>query len=70
MLLFHSQNQGYGLVKVVGPNFQKENQGIALPTDSLLHEPINAALLRLDSSGRYDKIYEKCFGTANEEVNP
>ena len=27
--------------------------------------PINAALLRLRSSGRYDEIYEKWFGTTN-----
>jgi len=27
-------------------------------------------LLRLNSSGRYDKIYEKWFGAANNEVNP
>ena len=62
MLLFYSQNQGYGLVRVVGPIFQEENYGIALPTGSPLREPINAALLRLKSSGRYDKIYEKWFG--------
>lgn len=65
MLLFYSQNQGYGLVKVVGPIFHKENYGIALPTDSPLREPINAAMLRLQSSGRNDMIYEKWFGTAN-----
>lgn len=62
VLLFYSQNQGYGLVRVVGPIIQEENYGIALPTESPLREPINAALLRLKSSGRYDKIYEKWFG--------
>jgi len=56
------QNQGYGLVRVVGPIFQEEDYGIALPTGSPLREQINAALLRLKSSGRYDKIYEKWFG--------
>jgi polar amino acid transport system substrate-binding protein len=63
-LLFYSQNQGYGLVRVVGPIFQEENYGIALPTESPLRESINAALLRLKSSGRYDKIHEKWFGPA------
>jgi polar amino acid transport system substrate-binding protein len=62
VLLFYSQNQGYGLVRVVGPIIQEENYGIALPTGSPLREPINTALLRLKSSGRYDKIYEKWFG--------
>jgi polar amino acid transport system substrate-binding protein len=62
VLLFYSHNQGYGLVRVVGPIFQEEDYGIALPTGSPLREQINAALLRLKSSGRYDKIYEKWFG--------
>jgi polar amino acid transport system substrate-binding protein len=63
VLLYYSQNQGYGLVRVVGPVFQEEEYGIALATGSPLREPINAALLRLKSAGRYDKIYEKWFGT-------
>jgi len=70
VLLFYSHNQGYGLVRVVGSIFREKNYGIALPTGSPLREPINAALLRLNSSGRYDKIYEKWFGAANNEVNP
>jgi polar amino acid transport system substrate-binding protein len=65
VLLFYSQNQGYGLVRVVGSIFQEEEYGIALPTSSPLREPINAALLRLKSSGRYDKIYEEWFGIKN-----
>lgn len=64
VLLYYSQNQGYGLVNVVGPVFQEEEYGIALPTGSPLREPVNAALLRLKSSGRYDKIYEQWFGAA------
>ena len=62
VLLFYAQNQGYGLVKVVGSTFQEEVYGIALPTGSPLREPINLALLRLKGSGRYDAIYEKWFG--------
>jgi polar amino acid transport system substrate-binding protein len=62
VILYYSQNQGYGLVRVVGPIFQEEEYGIALATGSALREPINAALLRLKSSGRYNKIYEEWFG--------
>lgn len=62
VLLFYAQNQGYGQVKVVGPIFQEEDYGIALPTGSPLRKPINTALLRLHSSGRYDAIYKKWFG--------
>jgi hypothetical protein len=38
------QNQGYGLVRVVGLIFQEEEYGITLPTGSALREPIHAAL--------------------------
>ena len=62
VLLFYAHNQGYGLVKVVGSIYQEENYGIALPTDSPLREPVNSALLGLQSSGRYNAIYEKWFG--------
>jgi len=62
-LLFYAQNQGYGQVKVVGPVFLDEDYGIALPTESPLRKPINTALLRLHSSGRYDSIYKKWFGS-------
>jgi polar amino acid transport system substrate-binding protein len=62
VLLYYSQNQGYGLVRVVGPVFQEEEYAIALATGSPLREPVNAALLRLKASGRYDKIYEQWFG--------
>jgi polar amino acid transport system substrate-binding protein len=62
VLLFYAQHEGYGLVKVVGPIFQEEDYGIALPTGSPLREPINTALLRLHSSGRYTTIYKKWFG--------
>jgi polar amino acid transport system substrate-binding protein len=63
VLLSYAQNQGYGLMKVVGPIFQEENYGIALPTGSPLRKPINSALLRLQSSGRYDAIYAQWFGS-------
>jgi polar amino acid transport system substrate-binding protein len=63
VLLFYAQNQGYGLVKVVGATFQEEDYGIALPTGSPLREPINWALLRLKSSGCYDEISKKWFGS-------
>ena len=62
VLLFYVQNHGYGLVKVVGSTFQEEDYGIALPTGSPLRKPINSALLRLQSSRRYDTIYEMWFG--------
>ena len=63
VLLYYAEHMGYGRVKVVGPVFQEEDYSIALTTGSPLRKPINSVLLRLKSSGRYDKIYEKWFGT-------
>ena len=63
VLLFYAQNQGYGLVQVVGSNYQEENYGIAIPIGSPLRKSINSALLRMLSSGRYDEIYQKWFGS-------
>jgi len=47
---------------VVGPIFQDESYGIALPTGSPLREPINEALLTLRQDGTYDAICERWFG--------
>jgi len=63
VLLFYAEHQGYGLVKVVGPIFREEDYGIALPAGSPLRKAINSALLRLQSSGRYDTIYKRWFGS-------
>lgn len=62
VLLYHALNQGRGTLQVVGPIFQDESYGIALPTGSPLREPINEALLTLRQDGTYDAIYERWFG--------
>ncbi len=63
LLLFYAEHLGYGLVKVVEPIFQVENYWNALPDGSPLRKPINFPMLRPQSSGRYDTIYEKWFGS-------
>jgi ABC-type amino acid transport substrate-binding protein len=62
VLLYYAVNEGKGRVQVVGPIFQRETYGIALPTGSALREPINNELLRLKQNGTYDQIYAKWFG--------
>lgn len=62
VLLYYAMNAGKGKVQVVGPTFQRETYGIALPTGSALREPINNELLRLRKNGTYDQIYQKWFG--------
>lgn len=41
--------------------FRSEDYGIALPTDSLLREPINQALLKLRERGTYDALVNTWF---------
>ncbi len=61
VLAFYANNS-LGIAKVVGPVFQRENYGIALPTGSPLAEDINQSLLRLREDGTYDGLYRKWFG--------
>ncbi len=61
VLAFYANNS-LGKAKVVGPIFQRENYGIALPTGSPLAEQINQSLLRLREDGTYDTLYRKWFG--------
>ncbi|MBT3397839.1 transporter substrate-binding domain-containing protein [archaeon] len=50
-------------VGVVGPIFDKQYYGFAVPEGSNLREEINRALLKIRKSGKYDEIYRKWFGS-------
>ena len=45
-----------------------EQYGIALPKDSPLAEPVNAALAEIKEDGTYEKIYERWIGRSPEEI--
>jgi polar amino acid transport system substrate-binding protein len=62
VIQYYALHQGKGLGQVVGPLFQEETYGIALPSGSTLREDINESLLRLKQDGVYDTIYTKWFG--------
>jgi polar amino acid transport system substrate-binding protein len=64
VLAYYTATSGQGSVRLAGPIFQEEAYGIALPTNSLLREPINAALLRLRQDGTYEEIYRRWFVSA------
>jgi len=51
-------------VRLVGPTFEKQDYGIALPADSPLREPVNTALLTLSESGRLAEISRKWLGVS------
>lgn len=49
-------------VSIVGPIFEHQYYGFALPSDSPLREKINQALLILDESGDLARLNQKWFG--------
>ncbi len=63
VLLYYAANKGKGRVQMVGPIFEEETYGIALPTGSPLRKPINGILLKLKQDGTYQELYDKWFGS-------
>ena len=61
VLQHFSAHDGQGQYKVVGEVFQALNYGVALQQNSPYREPINAALLTLYETGKYNDIYQKWF---------
>ena len=51
-------------VRLVGPTFEKQDYGIALPADSPLRETVNTALLTLSENGRLAEISRKWLGAS------
>lgn len=65
-LMYYSQNQGAGKVKVVGPLYQGQSYGIAFPQGSELREDVTKTILKFKEDGTYDKLFTKWFGTAEK----
>ena len=66
VLQYYAAHTGLGKVKTMGPVFQEQNYGIALPYNSPHREALNRTLLTLFENGTCQKIYEKWFGSENE----
>ncbi len=54
--------RGAGRVKVVGPEFRKNDLGFMVPLDSPLRRQIDSALVALRADGTYERLREKWFG--------
>jgi polar amino acid transport system substrate-binding protein len=61
-LRYFSAHEGKGLVRLVGPEFDKEDVAFPFPIGSTLRREVNSALLALREDGTYQRIYEKWFG--------
>jgi polar amino acid transport system substrate-binding protein len=62
VLDYYESHQGRGRVRMVGPEFNKDDVGFVVPLGSPLRKPISSQLLALHEDGTYDRIYAKWFG--------
>ena len=63
MLAYTINQSNHPPVRLIGPLFEHQSYGIALPTGSPLRERINIAILALDESGVLQEINKKWFGS-------
>lgn len=63
VLRYYAAHEGRGLVKLVGPEFDKREAGIVFPEGSPLRRQINGALVAIREDGTYQRIYDKWFGS-------
>jgi len=62
VLHYYAAHEGKGLVKLVGPEFDKREVAFAYPEGSPLRRQINSALVAIREDGTYQRIYNKWFG--------
>jgi polar amino acid transport system substrate-binding protein len=61
VLRYYAAREGRGLVKLVGPEFDKREAGFVLTEGSPLRRQINSALVAIREDGTYQRIYERWF---------
>lgn len=65
VLRYFAQNEGSGQVEVVGPLYDPQGYGIALPHNSAQREVLDRALLELDADGTTEELEHRWFGDEN-----
>ena len=65
ILRYFAQTRGEGRVDVVGPLYEPQGYGIALPHDSPQAEVLDRALLQLDADGTTQELEDRWFGNEN-----
>ncbi len=61
-LQYFAAHDGAGKVRMVGPEFRKEDLMFVVPLNSPLRRRVNGALVALREDGTYQRLYEKWFG--------
>ena len=65
-LMQYAVADGNTTVTVVGPLIERQVYGIAFPAGTNLRESVNRALLELEESGDYGRIYNRWFGPSHQ----
>lgn len=60
---YYAAHEGKGLVRLVGPEFDKREAGLVFPDGSGLRRKVNSALVAIREDGTYRRIYGKWFGS-------
>jgi polar amino acid transport system substrate-binding protein len=63
VLRYYAAHEGKGLVKMVGPEFNKRDLGIVFPDGSPRRRQVNSALVAIQEDGTYQRLYDKWFGS-------
>ena len=63
VLRYYAAHEGRGLVKLVGPEFDKREAALVFPVGSPLRRQVNSVLAAIREDGAYQRIYDKWFGS-------
>lgn len=66
ILKYQTYQHWSGETYVLPVTFERQNYAFALPSDSVLCEPINQVLLRQTSSPKWDEVLATYFGESQE----
>lgn len=61
-LSYYASREGRSAVRVVGSVFRREKYALVFPQDSPFREPVNRALLELETGGFTRELRERWFG--------
>ena len=62
VLRYYAAHEGAGKVRLVGSEFNKEDAGFIVRTNSPLRKRVDSALIAVHENGTYQRLYEKWFG--------
>ena len=62
-LRYYAAHDGAGLVKMVGPEFNRQDIGFVFQLGDPLRRKVSSVIVALREDGTYQRLYEKWFGS-------